>query len=115
MPTRELLPMTYIDRDGLRQDPTKGLDLDGFGEVALYLNAQSVTNGGGTLTVRVAHAYRNRASDYTELDSFTVTSDTTDWSYQTEFSRYLTLKAEWSGSAGSTAEADVELLVVPKK
>lgn len=115
-PTRVLLPMTRVYQDGLRQDPTRAQDLDGYSEVGIYLNAQGVIPAGGTLTVRVAHAMRNRSSDFTELASWTgITSATTSWTYKDEFFRYLTAKVEWSSGAGSTAQADVELLTVAKK
>ena len=115
-PTLEVLPMTTVHRGGVRQDPPRAMDLDGYLELAMYLNTETVSPAGGSLTVRVAHSLRNRASDFTLLEEFTnITSASSSWTYVTEFYRYLTVKVEWSVGAGSTAQADVELLVVPKK
>jgi hypothetical protein len=115
-PTLELLKQTIVYQDGLRQDPTQALDLDGYKELALYLNVQNLEPANGSLTVRVAHSARNRSGDFTELTSWPgLTTAQTSWTYETEFYRYLTLKAEWSSSATPAAEADVELLIVPKK
>ena len=115
MPTKEVMAMATVDSKGLRQTPDQATDLDGYKEVALQLNVQNVTHGGGSLAVRLAHALRNRASDYTELVSWSgITTGYTSFRYDSEFYRYLMVKAEWNG-AGATSQADVEVLAVPKK
>jgi hypothetical protein len=115
MATKEVLPMTTVYRGGYSQTPTEAEDLDGFQQLAMYINVANFTAGGGSLAVRVAHSLRNRAADYTELDSWTgITSANSTYWYFTEFYRYVKVKAEWT-NGGTTSEADVEVLAVPKR
>ncbi len=113
--TGEILAMITVDSKGYRQGPTEAYDAGGAAEIALQLNVQNVTHGGGSMTVRLAHALRNRAADYTELVSWTgITTATSSFRYDSQFYRFLMTKVEWSG-AGANSQADVELLGLTKK
>ncbi len=120
MSTRELLKMTTVDKTAVRQSMDETSDLDGFREVALYVNVQNLAAGTSTLDVKVLHAARNRSSDYLSLAGWTgITTGYSSWSYvtatsNTGFLRYLQVEASWR-SANSTTTADVEVLAVPKK
>jgi hypothetical protein len=118
MTTRELLTMTTVDRYPLRQQMEEATDLDGFKELALYLNVQDVSNGGSTLDVDVWHSARNRAADYFSLAKFgNVTSAYSSWAYvsanTTAFMRFLRVEAAWR-TGNTTTTANAEVLVVPK-
>lgn len=97
---------------------TEAADLDGQKEVSVTYVVSDADLGGATnFNIKIFHAPRNNASHYSEshvTESGTMTTTGVKNSYITQFSRFLTLKVEWSGSTSATTAVDLEVLLVPK-
>lgn len=116
MPTLSLLDQTKMQGQHYSQLIRDALDLDGYKEVELFLDAQNVSFGTSStkLTVRVMEAVRNGSNDYHTLETHDFTSSSNKLAYHAQFARFLRVEAEFdqdeSGNSG-----DITVLVVPKK
>ena len=97
---------------------TDATDLDGQKEVSVtYVVSNFNADTAGNLKIELFHAPRNNVADYSTsavTDSGDISASGVHNSYITAFSRFLTLKAHWSGTITENTTADVEVLLVPK-
>lgn len=122
MPTLSLLEQTEVDAHTQFSQPiTDSLDLDGYKEMSVYIKANINWASLGTTSspyrVEIVHSVRNRRTDETLLfaANFTQSSDDFNFTYITEFGRFLRVKAFFSNvTPGSAEDGALEVLVVPK-
>ena len=117
MPTIEAQPSIHVLTNatgplGYSQTPAEAVDLDGYAEFHATMTVAN-WSGTGSMNYKMAHAPRNRDADYAGLWSVAgITGNTTTSTYIKEYSRFN--RSKWE-AGGGTAEADVEVLIVPKK
>lgn len=97
----------YVNEGGTAED---AIDVGPYNKGFWYVNFTKIT--GGTCTIELMTAARNRRDDYFAISgaAFALTTTTKTWMMVTDFGRYLLLKAQ----VGSGQSATWEALWVPK-